>query len=359
MNNIIDMQSDNKTKEIDVLLLIKRIWAEKLLLVKTCVIFAIVGVIVALNTPKSYTANVILAPESVDASSSVSKLGSVTSMLGLKLGSSMSLDAIYPELYPDVVASTDFLIKLFDVPVRKVDDEQSKSYYAHLTQDQKIPFWIYPRIWIAKLFAKEEKGTVKELNPFWLTKVQSEVCNAMRGKISCIIDKKTDVITISVTDNDKLVSAIMADTVRNRLQQHITNYRTKKACYDLEFMENLFEQSKTDYFEAQNQYASVTDANQALFTTTSKIKLKNLENEMQLKYEIYSSIAQQLHLAKERVQEQTPAFTIIQSATVPNYASSFPRTMLVVVYIVLGLCIDIIWILFLREFYHKFIRKND
>lgn len=46
-------------------------------------------------------------------------------------------------------------------------------------------------------------------------------------------------------------------------------------------------------------------------------KIDDLENEMQLKYNAYSTIQTQLQAAEAKVQEKTPAFTTLQSATVP------------------------------------------
>lgn len=43
-----------------------------------------------------------------------------------------------------------------------------------------------------------------------------------------------------------------------------------------------------------------------------------LENEMQLAFNTYSQCAQQLQLAKMKLQERTPVYTTIQPATVPQ-----------------------------------------
>ena len=48
-----------------------------------------------------------------------------------------------------------------------------------------------------------------------------------------------------------------------------------------------------------------------------RAKQENLENEMQLRYNIYSSLTTQLQLAQAKVQERTPAFTTLKCATVP------------------------------------------
>lgn len=350
--------SDNnrQSKEIDIVALFKQLWLERNLVIKFCLVSAAIGVFMALNTPKVYTTSVVLAPESSDPSSSLNKLGSLTSMFGLNMGSSISSDAIYPELYPHVLSSTDFQISLFDVQVKRLDDENSKTYYRHLIEDAFIPLWRWPQIWLSSLFKK--KTEYKPLNPFHLTKTQTNICGLMSRNIACVIDKKTGVVTISVSDEDKYVSAIMADTVTSKLQNYITMYRTKKTRHDLEYLETLFKQSKEDYLQAQKEYAKATDSNMSLFRASNKAVLTNLENEMQLKYEIYSSTAQQLQLTKERLQENTPAFTTIQGATVPDKASSFPRSMMVVLYTFMGGVFSALWIWFGRSVYVTYINRK-
>lgn len=349
-------ENHKPSREIDIVGLLKSLWAERGLVIKVGFFSAILGVFMALNSPKIYTTSVALAPESADPSASLNKLGSITSMLGIKMGSAMSSDAIFPEIYPQVLASTDFLLSLFDVPVRLLEGEDTKTYYRHLMEDGFIPVWRWPQIWISSLFKEESEP--KPLDPFHLTKAQTNICGVMRKSISCVVDKKTGVITISVSDEDKRVSALMADSVTSKLQQYITLYRTKKTRNDLEYLHVLYEQARENYLQAQNEYAKATDSNMALVKSVNKVALTNLENEMQLKYEIYSSTAQQLQLTKERLQEKTPAFTTIQSATIPDRASSFPRSMTVIFYAVAGGFFCAIWIWFGRDFYQKYLKKK-
>ena len=120
-----------------------------------------------------------------------------------------------------------------------------------------------------------------------------------------------------MTDQDPLISATMADSVRQRLQAFITDYRTQKARNDLAYMENLFAEAREQYVKARQQYASFSDTNQDLLLQSYKSKQDDLENDMQLKYNAYTQIYEQLQLSRAKVQERTPAFTVVQSASVP------------------------------------------
>jgi inorganic pyrophosphatase/exopolyphosphatase len=146
-----------------------------------------------------------------------------------------------------------------------------------------------------------------------------------------------------------LSSAIISDTLQNRLQDYITTYRTQKAKKDLQYYKKLFIESKKEYIEAQHKYAGYSDANEDPLLQSYKTKEEQYENEMQLKYNAYAQWASQLQAAKAKVQERTPAFTIIQKPTTSNKASSTPRMFIVIIYTCIGIAIDAIWVLILKD----------
>lgn len=350
-----------ENKEIDIIAAILKVLREWKLLLKVCFVAGIIGVIVALNTQREYTTTVLMAPEVSNASSSLGSLGSMGAMLGLNFSSMMTSDAIYPEIYPDVLATTDFIVALFGVPVTPLESEKSFPYYKHLLVSDKTPFWNYPKVWLAKFieWVKNDKTNVlgAEPNPFRLTKKESKMVEWIASNISAVVDKKTSVITLSVTDVDPQVSALMADTVMQRLQNYITFYRTNKARHDLEYIKELYEQAQAEYIIAQKKYVQALDANRNVILESVNSHLRNLENEMDLKLSVYTETAQQLQMAKAKVQEQTPAFTVLQSASIPVRPSSTPKMVIALAFVVLGGVLDAVWVLFLRDFYYK--KRNN
>jgi len=348
------------TKEIDLIALFMRIFEEKRLLAKFILVLTIVGIVYALGKPKEYTASVVLAPEATSMGMS-SSLSDIAGMMGLEMGQGgKSIDAIYPDIYPDIFASTDFIVRLFNIPVRLSKEKQTKTYSEHLVQDTPIPFWMYPISWMTSLFAskKDTAALNKEVNVFLLTKQQNNLCKLIRGKIECQPSKGTNVITISATDYDPMVAAILVDTLQNRLQDYILQYRTHKARIDLEYAIKLNAEAKDQYIKARQAYSSYSDANTDLILTSYKAKQQDMENEMQLKYNNYSQTTNQVVQAKAKVQENTPVFTVIQQASVPLSSSSTPRSFIVLGFIVLGFFCHAAWVLALRSFYHKYLKKR-
>lgn len=350
------MDKIETTKEIDVIKITIKILKERKSLACFLSISMIIGIIIAINSPKVYTSDVVLAPEiSSGGLGLTSSLSSMASSFGIDIGSKTTMDAIYPEIYPVVLASTDFILDLFNVPVHTKNDIKTKTYYQHIVTDGKVPFWVYPRIWIASLFSNTEKEQlpVDYRKGFLLSRQDEEICKIIRNSITCFIDNKTSIITISVTDMDPIVAATIADTLQNRLQEYITNYRTQKARKDLIYYQKLYSESKQEYIKARKSYSSYSDSNQELLLQSFKSKQEEMENEMQLRYNAYTQWAAQLENAKAKIQEVTPAFTIIQKATVPNESSSMPRTLIVAFFMLIGFITDVIWILFGRNYCNK------
>lgn len=163
--------------------------------------------------------------------------------------------------------------------------------------------------------------------------------------VSCQVDKRTDIITISVTTQDPLISAILADTVTHRLQQYIVKYRTKKAKNDLDYAILLQQEAKRQFDDIQQQYTSFVDRHLDMAFETTRQKAKDLENDMNFKYQMYTQVSQQVQLAKAKVQERTPSFSEIEPAVVPIKKDGPARTLIVLGFMLIAAIGTSIWIL--------------
>lgn len=275
---------------------------------------------IMLCIPRYYQVQVKLAPEYTNGGGSLGGLSSMASMIGINLNSMNSNDAITPMFYPDVINSTDFLVPLMDVQVQTADGSFRGRYVDYLTQHQKAPFWTWAMIKVKAMLKKPGTlNTDKDYrpDPFRLTEMEDKVVRGIGGSIRCAVDKKTDVITLTTTAQDPLVAACMADTVMARLQDFITEYRTKKARIDLDHINILCNDAHEKYLKACTAYADFVDSHQDVVLQSYKNRQDQLENEMQMAFTAYNSLAQQRILAESKLQERTPAFTVLQNASVP------------------------------------------
>lgn len=312
------------SKQTDILDL-KRVWhllwcRKKQYLYTMGTVFVLSSALI-LCVPRYYTATVSMAPE-MGAASTGGTLGSIASSLGFDLGEMQTSDAISPLLYPEVISSNDFVATLLDIPTTTIDGQCSETYFEHISVHYKQPFWTVAKgkatNAIKRLFASDEKPKKKGgIDPFHLTEREAGLFGRIKESVLCTVNKKTGVITISVRDQDPLVAAMMADSVQAHLQEHITKYRTSKARIDVEHYEELVKQSREDYDKAVNQYSEYCDKHTNIIMQTYISDRDKLENEMQSRLSTYSAMNNQLEAAKAKLQERTPAFTILQSPTVP------------------------------------------
>jgi len=325
-------------KEVDFGEIIKKIKKHKRYYLYTLPIALVLSSLFIICIPRYYKCDVMLAPES--QSPSLGGLGSVSSLasaFGMNLSSKImsSSDAISPELYPDLLESTDFVVSLFTVNVKSIDGKIDTNYYTYLHDKQKFAWWDLIIGKIKNLFKDKEApfDAKKGANPFRLTKEQKAITKKINSIIDCDVDKKTDVITITVEDQDPQICATMADTVKVKLQKFITDYRTNKARNDLEYTQKLYDDIKSKYEKGRRQYGVFSDANYDVNLPSYKAKLEDLENDLQLQFNSLSAVSLQLQAAKAKVQEQTPVFTTIQSASIPVKPDG-PKRMIFVIVVV-------------------------
>lgn len=329
---------DNKdnAEVIDLRVIIKKVLAKKKLFYKTLPTTFVLSCALILCVPRYYVTDTSMAPE-VGGTGMEGTLGSIASSFGFDLSNMQTSDAISPLLYPDLMDDNGFVAGLFDVKVKSQDGEIATTYYDYINKHQKTAWWNIPLSWLADLFSDKdvEKGVnKKKLNPYNLSKKQDDIINKIRDNITISLDKKTAVITISVKDQDALICKTIADSVRAHLQDFITTYRTNKSRVDMIYYNKLVKEAKNDYEEVRRQYGRYADANTNVTLESFRLKINDLENEMQLKYNTYSTLNTQYQAAKAKVQERTPAFSVIRGASVPIKPAG-PKRML----FVLGMCL--------------------
>ena len=225
-------------------------------------------------------------------------------------------------LYPDLMEDNGFVVNLFDVEVAKRDGSLRTTYYDYLRNYQDYPWWAYCILWVKNLFKSDDSqdsngAGISEKSSYILSKADDEMAKAIRAKIGLSIDKKTGVITVSVEDQDPYVCKTIADSVSVHLQQFITDYRTNKARVDLEYYTKLMESSKAEYEDLRRKYNAFVDANNNVVLQSYRSRQADMENELNLKFQTYSTITTMYQQALGKVQERTPAFTVLKGAEMP------------------------------------------
>ena len=356
-----DIHTDEEL-EIDLMDLLRKVIGIRKKIYKAAGIGLIIGVIVAISIPKQYTVEVTLSPEMGN-----NKGGGLSGLAASFLGSGVSMgdgtDALNASLSADIVSSTPFLLELSNmkVPVSKSEEISLSSYL----DEESSPWWSYvigfPGMVIGgvkSLFIEDEDETISSdkasQGAIELSKKESQKIESLKKKIAASVDKKTSMTTVSVTFQDPKVAAIVADSVVNKLQEYIIDYRTSKSKEDCLYLEKLFKERQQEYYAAQKKYADYMDSHDNIILQSVRAEQERLQNDMSLAYQVYSQVASQLQVARAKVQEEKPVFAVVEPAVVPLEPSGTSRKVYVLAFIFLSVCIVISWNLFGKDFLDKF-----
>lgn len=350
--------ADDDDLQIDWMGILRQLLAIRKTLYKAAGIGLVIGILIALGTPKQYTVSVTLSPEMGSGKTGGGLASMAASFLGTSVGAD-SPDALNATLAPDIVASTPFLLELFNARVVSQDKQIDTTFTAYL--DEQKSSWIgyvlsAPGMAIGgikSLFTDEEKedtATVQK-GAIELNKKDAAKLDGLRKTITAEADKKTGITTLTVTLQDPKVAATMADTVVSKLQQYISAYRTSKAKEDCQYLEMLYKERQQEYYAAQQRYARYVDANSNMVFQSTMAERERLQNDMNLAYQVYSQVAQQLQVARAKVQEEKPVFAVVEPAVVPLNPSGTSRKVIVVGFMFLAVALTGAWMLLGKKYW--------
>lgn len=350
-------EPENDEIEIDWMGILRKIIAIRKTLYKAAGVGLILGIIIALSIPKQYTVTVTLSPEMGGDKAGGGLASLASSFLGTATTGS-SPDALNATLAPDIVASTPFILELFNTKVQTLDGKLDTTLVAYL-DEQKSPWFSYivkapgMAIGAIKSLFSEEIDTVTTLNPFQLTQKEAGKVASIKQAITAEVDKKTAMTTLTVTLQDPKVTAIVADSVVAKLQQYIIDYRIKKAKEDCAYLEQLYKERQQEYYDAQSKYAHYFDSNRNIALQSVRAEQERLQNDMNLAYQVYSQVAQQLQVARAKIQEEKPVFAVVEPATIPLQPSGTSRKVILVGVLFLVVCSTGAWKLFIAPYWIK------
>ena len=348
-------------QEIDIMELISKLWKKRSMIIKWCIVGAVIGLVAGFSIPKTYTAGVTLVPEVQQRTSS--GVSSIASMMGVNLNN--SVDAINAEMFPDVVHSTTFIYELFDLPVtfERKDSVITVPLVEYMKEYQKSPWWSavikFPfKVlgWCIDLVTpdeEEEDNVSGPLDPSNLPRKERGVVKYFAENIIVNVDKKTLKVNMSLQMQDPLVVATVMNAVTENLKNYMSDYRTSKSRQDVQNLEVICEQRKADYYKAQQEYAKYIDANKNVILQSANAERERLQQEMNLAYQVYSQVASNLEGARIQAEQAKPVFVIIENVKVPIRKTAPSKAKMLVIFTFLAGCCAAGWVLFGEEYLKK------
>lgn len=332
---------------------------------KTILLWAIIaglfGVMIGFSTPRKYTTKAVVAPEITTRSTMGSGLSSLASLAGVNMNTLALTDAMHPDMYPEIIHSTNFYLGLFDMPVtvETKDSLVHTDLYDYMVNYNKMPWWGYflglPRRGIDMVkgwfVAKDEFDDAEgheHVDSLRLTRQQEMVVKALSKSINASVEKRTYVLSLRVTMQDPIIAAQLANAVIDNLQSFVKRYRTEKSRENVEYYQKIYEETRADYLAAQRQYAYYMDTHQGISSRNSMVYQQQLQNEAQLRYQMYNQTAQNLLAAEAKVQQESPVLVVIQPGIAPHIGKP-SKVKLGLLWFFLGALAGFFWIAFAKK----------
>jgi LPS O-antigen subunit length determinant protein (WzzB/FepE family) len=344
--------------EIDLIALAKTMWNGRKLIIKTVLIFMLLGLFIAVFSSKEYTASSTMVPQLSSNKSKLGGLSSLAAMAGFNLDLNMETSELSPYIYPQIVQSVPFQLELMETPFNFEGIDKPVSIYEYYMDYAKpnvisaikkytigLPFLILKAL-------KPEKPEILPASasdsllflPIVLTEDQELIRKMLAEWVTLETNDKEGYVVLNAKAPDAKLAAQIAHKAQTLLQKYITEFKIKKATAQLNFIGERYAEKKKEFEKAQNNLAVFVDRNKNVTSAMARTEQERLQNEYKLAFEVYSQLAQQLEQAQIKVKEDTPVFSIVKPVTVPIEKSKPNRPLILIIWTFLGGIIAIGWI---------------
>lgn len=353
--NIPLKQYSPEDDEIDLIALAKTAWNGRRTIIKTTLLFMVLGVFIAIFTPNQYSVTATLVPQA----SSGSKLGGLSSLAAMA-GFNMDMGTtaeLSPAIYPKIVQSVPFKLELLQTKIDFEGRDNAISLYDYYTDNENQGFNLLgsikkytiglPGLIISAIKGKQEETIVvqdAQLEVIALSKEEYGILKSIGASVSLSADVKEGTLSLTASMPEALASAQLGQSALTLLQRYITKYKIEKAQAQLDFIQERFFVKKSEFEKAQINLANFRDRNKFMSTAIAQTEEERLQSEYQITFSVYNELAKQLETAKIQVKEETPVLTVIEPITIPNEKTEPKRAMILFIWTFLGGIIGIAWV---------------
>ena len=337
----------NKDDEIDLIALLKTVYVARRFVIKTTILFAVLGIILAMVSPTKYTASSTFVPQLSEGQTN-SPLGGLASLAGINLSAIMGAQPqeISPSLYPKIAESVPYRLALLDATV-----ESNTSFRDYILSQSGgvaiLPLLKKYTIGLPGLLLNKQTDNNENLDTslFQITEHDKDLFELLAQVVSIEVDDQEGLVFISVELADRMVAAQLAQAATDLLQSNIISFKSQSARNNLDFIESQFESKRQEFEEVQDSIAIFKDQNLNITSALYQNQLTRLESQFTVISTVFQELAGQVEQAKIQVNKDTPIFTIIEPVSVPLERSKPKRTLMVIVWTFLGGVFSVGWVL--------------
>lgn len=343
--------------------LIRTFWQKRSFILRTLLIFLLIGLFMAVLSPKKYMSKAVILPQVSSPQGFGKKLGGFAKLVGINIGDNAK-NEIFPTLYPVLAKSTPFQQKILQTHVsKKTSDSIPITDYLSNAKikgpsDYLKEYSIGLPGKIMGLFKSKSKENLvlTDTSLFIVGKEERRFLEYLNENVSVSFNEMEGYIEIQSIMPDALPAAQLTKNVQELLQSYIIELNISKAKDELTYLEKRVKEADSVYKDIRDRFGNFRDRNKNYISSFTENRYEQLRTENELAYNVYSQLASQLESTKLQVKRDTPIFTVLKPVTVPLEPAGPNKVLIIFTYLVLGFIFSALVILF--KLYWPLIRSN-
>lgn len=343
---------------LDILLVLAR---NKTLIVRTVLVFTLLGVTYALLAPEEYTSNAKVVREAQEGAPGGlpgGLAGGALSGLGISLGGAGA--GLSPQAFPDVLQSREVKMGVVRDTFSFPDAKKPMTFLEYTSQPPttfelilkysvKLP-WTLKRALGEQLSGTSMTAGEQIDNLTVPTEEEAEALKLIGEMVGATLNEETGLMTISSTAGGPVLAANLVRSYLTHLRTRVREIRTEKVRKRLAFVKQRFQESERELSRAEERLARFLERNQNPTTASLQFQQDRLRRQVRFKEQLYSDLQGQLTQARLDLQRRQPVVTVVEEAVPPLDRSAPKRTLVVIISVFFGIAFGILAV-FLREFF--------
>ncbi|MCS3939537.1 LPS O-antigen subunit length determinant protein (WzzB/FepE family) [Salinibacter ruber] len=338
-------RQEDEVSLLDILLVLAR---HKTIIVRTVLVFLVLGVTYALLADEVFTSRTQVVREAQPEGGGGlpgGLSGGALQGLGINLGGGGS--GLTPAAFPDVLKSREVRLAVVRDTFRFPDTERPMTFVDYVNRPPGVlnrvldytlwlPWTLKGMVGSAVSGSPVPAGTTEAGELMIPSDEEDEALGTISGMVSASIKQETGLMTISVTAGGPKLAAALADSFLDHFKTRIREIRTKKVRKRLGFVETRFQEAERELEAVEEQLAQFLERNQNPTTATLQFRRDRLQRQVSFKEQLYSELQSQLTQTRLDLQRQQPVVTVVEQPVPPTNRSAPQRTFIVLLMTIVG-----------------------
>ena len=226
--------------------------------------------------------------------------------------------------------------------------ENSSFLYPDILKSRLISETVINKVY---QYPGGRKPKNQNLLQYFKAKKMDSAVKALTGITSFVMDRKTGIITISVTTNNRYLSAAIANEYISQLESYNLGTRKSKARENEDFISQRLEDTKKELKEAEDNLEAFQLRNRNFYAASSPeiaLELGRLGREVEVKSRVFLTLTEQHELARVKVKNDVPIVQVLDYAKSPDKKAGPNRKMMIMVSFLLSGFVGVAMILSLE-----------